>query len=118
MFGNLNLVEALSNGLITTEMGIIIRMADKIARSWTLATTAGREGDERLEDTLLDLIGYMALLIVRIRSRDPQTWDAHLRAIQPFLDAPGTIAAVPPPVTAPEPPACQPASPRPADLGF
>lgn len=68
VFGNLNMIETLSHGKVTTEVGIVIRMADKVARLYNLLEGAPGS-DERLEDTLLDLIGYAALLRLRTASR-------------------------------------------------
>lgn len=69
VFGNLNLIETLSNGRVSTEAGIVIRMADKISRLWSLIHEGAPESDEKLEDTLQDLLGYSGLLLLRHRTR-------------------------------------------------
>lgn len=62
-FKNLSMCEAA--GLATTEEGILIRMLDKIGRVSTLTVTKRNPKiDESIEDTLIDLMNYAALLIV------------------------------------------------------
>ena len=69
VFGNLNLIETLSSGDIRTETGIVIRMGDKVSRLYSLTARNAPENDESLEDTLVDLLGYSALLLLRHRTR-------------------------------------------------
>lgn len=69
VFGNLNLIETLSSGDIRTETGIVIRMGDKVSRLYSLTARSASENDESLEDTLIDLLGYSALLLLRHRTR-------------------------------------------------
>jgi len=69
VFGNLNLIETLSSGDIRTETGIVIRMGDKVSRLYSLTARNVPENDESLEDTLIDLLGYSALLLLRHRTR-------------------------------------------------
>jgi len=69
VFGNLNLIETLSSGDIRTETGIVIRMGDKVSRLYSLTARNAPENDESLEDTLIDLLGYSALLLLRHRTR-------------------------------------------------
>jgi hypothetical protein len=85
VFGNLNLIETLSNGKVSTEAGIVIRMADKISRLWSLVQEGAPESDEKLEDTLQDLLGYSGLLLLRRRTRT-QTRDP-LTALQWYMRA-------------------------------
>lgn len=75
VFGNLNLIETLSSGDIRTETGIVIRMGDKVSRLYSLTARNAPENDESLEDTLIDLLGYSALLLLRHRTR-PRIDDA------------------------------------------
>lgn len=42
-------------------LGVLIRMEDKIARAINLILEGAEEGDERLEDTLLDLDNYSTI---------------------------------------------------------
>jgi hypothetical protein len=70
VFGNLNLVETLSNGRLSTELGITLRMGDKVSRLYSLCSDPTIDPtDEPLEDTLIDLLGYSALLLLRHRTR-------------------------------------------------
>lgn len=70
VFGNLNLVETLSNGRLSTELGITLRMGDKVSRLYSLCADPTIDPtDEPLEDTLIDLLGYSALLLLRHRTR-------------------------------------------------
>ena len=70
VFGNLNLVETLSNGRLSTELGITLRMGDKVSRLYSLCSDPTIDAaDESLEDTLIDLLGYSALLLLRHRTR-------------------------------------------------
>lgn len=78
VFGNLNLIETLSSGDIRTETGIVIRMGDKVSRLYSLTARNAPENDESLEDTLVDLLGYSALLLLRHRTRkDPENQNLH-----------------------------------------
>jgi hypothetical protein len=74
VFGNLNLIETLSSGDIRTETGIVIRMGDKVSRLYSLTTRNAPENDESLEDTLIDLLGYSALLLLRHRRVHYRQW--------------------------------------------
>lgn len=76
-------MENLSGGDIATEAGIVIRMNDKVSRAFALTHHGVSEGDEKLEDTLHDLLGYSALLLCRYLSRDPAKWQSHLARICP-----------------------------------
>lgn len=91
VFGNLNLVETLSNGRISTEAGIVLRMGDKVSRLFNL-TQGADAGSEKMEDTILDLIGYCALLRLRTASRSHAAFAKLQRALEeaspqpPLLD--------------------------------
>lgn len=69
VFGNLNLIETLTAGQLSTEFGIVLRMGDKVSRLASLTRGGIDPGSEKLEDTSLDLMGYAALLILRHRTR-------------------------------------------------
>lgn len=85
------MIEALSGGDIATEAGIVIRMGDKVSRAFALTHHGVSEGDEKLEDTLHDLLGYSALLLCRYLSRDPARWREHLARICPPPALPETV---------------------------
>lgn len=71
VFANLEGCENLSEGGISTETGIAIRMMDKTARLFQLVWSGAPEDDESLQDTIDDLLGYSALLLLRHLSGDP-----------------------------------------------
>ena len=47
---------------VSVEQGIVVRMADKISRIGTLLQKEAKVKDEAIEDTLMDLINYTAIL--------------------------------------------------------
>lgn len=59
-FANFRQVENL--GLCTVEQGIMVRMSDKFSRIANLLTRPAAVADEKIEDTIHDLITYAALL--------------------------------------------------------
>jgi len=62
-FANFQLVETLTQGKITAEMGIVVRMADKLQRISNLLLAGKAEvKDERVSDTCKDLMIYAAIL--------------------------------------------------------
>jgi len=62
-FANFQLVETLTQGKITAEMGIVVRMSDKIQRISNLLLAGKAEvKDERVSDTCKDLMIYAAIL--------------------------------------------------------
>lgn len=67
IFGNLDMPE--HAGLTSTETGIVIRMFDKMARVAKGVKRPLACEDEKLSDTLLDLINYAVLLEAKLRTR-------------------------------------------------
>jgi len=57
-----NFVQAEALGLCSTEVGMVVRMSDKLIRIATLVQKVGQVKDESIEDTLLDIINYSVLL--------------------------------------------------------
>ena len=57
-----NFTKAETFGICTTEQGIMVRLTDKVARLATLIRRKGLVADEKLEDTVVDLINYAVLL--------------------------------------------------------
>lgn len=57
---NFKLIERL--GVVDYKRGILVRLADKFARVINLLDRDASVLDERLEDTLLDMINYLAIL--------------------------------------------------------
>lgn len=62
-FSNFEMVESLK--ICDTPTGILVRMVDKIARIANLLKRNGKVAvkDEKLEDTMLDLINYSIILL-------------------------------------------------------
>jgi len=62
-FANFQLIETLTQGKITAEMGIVVRMSDKLQRISNLLLSGKAEvKDERVADTCKDLMIYAAIL--------------------------------------------------------
>jgi len=59
-FANFRLVDNLE--ICTVEIGILVRMSDKVARIKNLSNKDNAVKDETIEDTLLDLCNYSAIL--------------------------------------------------------
>ena len=69
-FKNFNIIEELTNGAVTTEEGILVRMTDKISRIATLIK--GKDGavkDEKITDTLQDLANYSIILLIYLKNK-------------------------------------------------
>lgn len=75
VMGNLRLIEQLFPQL-TTEVGILIRMGDKLSRLAVLSTEDALVKDESIHDTCQDLINYAVLFIAAhtIRARSKQAF--------------------------------------------
>jgi hypothetical protein len=66
-FANFQRVESM--GITSTEKGFLVRMTDKMSRLSTMATGADLlVPDEKVEDTLIDLINYSVLLYAYLQS--------------------------------------------------
>lgn len=62
-FANFQLVETLTQGKITAEMGIVVRMSDKLQRISNLLLAGKAEvKDEKVADTCRDLMIYAGIL--------------------------------------------------------
>lgn len=68
-FKNFDMVETLSNGKVTREMGMFVRMTDKLARLGTLMFGGEDAVGESVEDTLQDLANYSDLALVAWRDK-------------------------------------------------
>lgn len=70
-FANFKMIEAISGGSVSTEIGMITRMTDKLSRIISLETS-GKEAqvkDEAITDTLKDLAAYSILLYIYKREK-------------------------------------------------
>ena len=54
---------------ISAEKGILVRTMDKMTRMSNLLEREGKVSDEKIEDTINDAIGYLAILKALIISR-------------------------------------------------
>jgi len=60
VFSNFTKAEAF--GICSTEAGIMVRLTDKVARLATLIRRKGLVVDEKMEDTVIDIINYAVIL--------------------------------------------------------
>ena len=67
---NFKLCEAL--GICSAEKGILVRMCDKISRASTLLSTGAQVEDEKIQDTLKDIINYTLILLNLLLERSPE----------------------------------------------
>lgn len=58
---NLKMVEVLSKGRVSAEIGVLVRMTDKLSRMWELSFHESQVKDESIADTELDMINYTCL---------------------------------------------------------
>lgn len=69
-FKNFTLVEFLTNGSITTEMGIIVRLCDKLQRVTNLLLgTKSMVKNESIHDTVRDMAVYATILNIIYKAR-------------------------------------------------
>ena len=67
VFGNLDACDQL--GICSTEMGILVRMLDKIKRLVNTLDAEAMVKDENLQDSCDDLLNYAVLLAAKIHTR-------------------------------------------------
>lgn len=67
-FKNFRLCEAM--GLVSIERGLLVRMLDKMSRISTLIKNNSHQVQESIEDTLIDLINYSAILITYLKTKE------------------------------------------------
>jgi hypothetical protein len=70
VFKNLRLCEPLVN--VSTEKGVIIRLADKMSRISNLLEKEAEVKSESVFDTIIDAVGYLAILHALLKERDAQ----------------------------------------------
>lgn len=67
-FKNFRLCEAM--GLVSVERGLLVRMLDKMGRISTLIKNNSPQVQESIEDTLIDLINYSAILVTYLKTKE------------------------------------------------
>jgi len=68
-FANFRVCEAL--GLCSAEVGVLVRLSDKLSRLATFATAGNlKVEDEAIQDTFLDVINYTVLLAGIVKDRE------------------------------------------------
>ena len=67
VFGNLKACEALG---VKSEIGILVRMSDKITRLSNVIGSGKNHVGDSIESECLDLINYAVLLLARVQARD------------------------------------------------
>ena len=68
---NLKMVEILSDGKVSAEIGVLVRMTDKLSRMWQLVFDDAKVKDESVSDTEIDLVNYTLLKrALRIEKKD------------------------------------------------
>jgi hypothetical protein len=70
---NFDLIESLTNGKVSRELGILVRMSDKLSRVATLLCGQPDLVGEALEDTLQDLGIYSKIEILALREKQGRT---------------------------------------------
>lgn len=68
-FTNFNQIELITKGMISREMGTVVRMTDKLSRVVRLLNAENQVADEKIEDTLMDLANYSMLLIIMLKEK-------------------------------------------------
>ena len=83
-----NFTRAESMGITTTEKGILVRMLDKMSRLSSF-TDSGEfmVEDEKLQDTIIDIINYSILLYAYIQSKSENTYEKQYDVIELYTDA-------------------------------
>ena len=92
-FANFRLVEQI--GLCPTEVGILTRLSDKLARVGRLLNKEAAVKTESVEDTLMDMAVYSIILLVYLREKAGSTtitWMASPKDIE-NLRAAGKLPA-------------------------
>src|SRR5258708_38384843 len=69
-FANFRLIETLTDGKITAEMGMVVRMSDKLQRIANLVFRDNQVLDEKIEDTLFDLGIYSKIFRIYLQNKN------------------------------------------------
>jgi hypothetical protein len=83
-----NFTRAESMGITTTEKGLLVRMLDKMSRLSSF-TDSGEfmVEDEKLQDTIIDMINYSILLYAYIQSKSENTYEKPYDVIELYTNA-------------------------------
>ena len=83
-----NFTRAESMGITTTEKGLLVRMLDKMSRLSSF-TDSGEfmVEDEKLQDTIIDMINYSILLYAYIQSKSENTYEKPHDVIELYTNA-------------------------------
>lgn len=68
-FANFDQIESLSAGRVSRELGILVRMSDKLSRIGNLVTGTPDLVSESIEDTLKDMAVYSLILLLCVRDK-------------------------------------------------
>lgn len=60
---------------VSVEKGIMVRLSDKFSRIATLIDSEAQVKDEKIEDTLLDMINYASILLFALKEKNENTSD-------------------------------------------
>ena len=70
-YKNFKIIEELTNGDISVEEGILVRLTDKISRIASLIKgQANKVNDEKITDTLQDLANYSIILLIYLKNKN------------------------------------------------
>lgn len=71
-----NFTRCESMGICTTFKGFLVRMTDKLSRLSSFSDAGSfAVDDEKLEDTLIDMINYSVLLLAFVRDKEEDSAD-------------------------------------------
>lgn len=69
-FKNFKLIEALTDGSVSVEQGILVRISDKVQRIAHLLERENQVQDEKLSDTVNDLSVYAKILKIYLDDKN------------------------------------------------
>jgi hypothetical protein len=68
-FANFMTIEQITGGRTTCEVGIVVRITDKLKRIGSLLSRPAKVLDEKITDTVLDLAVYSVILLIYLRRK-------------------------------------------------
>lgn len=69
-YANFRVIEEITNGRITLEAGILVRMTDKLKRIASLIARPPKVIDEKITDTIFDMAVYSVILLIYMRHKN------------------------------------------------